>query len=151
NGQRAGCQGAWRRSSLDIVETTVFLIRHGTTDWHLKRKLIGQRDVALNGDGIAQARAAGAALAPLPIGEIISSPALRAIQTAEIIADHFRADITRDPRLSEVKIGKWEGMTYEEVMRTEEYQRLQASPLTERLPGGEDLVQVRDRAIGAVE
>ena len=133
------------------METTVFLIRHGTTEWHLRRKLIGQRDIPLNPDGVAQARAAAAALAPLQIGEIISSPALRAIQTAEIIADQFHADITRDPRLSEVKIGKWEGMTYEEASATVEYQRLAANPLTERLPGGEDLVQVRDRAIGAVE
>jgi broad specificity phosphatase PhoE len=133
------------------VETTVFLIRHGVTDWHRDRKLIGQRDVTLNADGVAQARSAAAGLAHVPVGEIISSPALRSVQTAEIIASQFKADITRDPRLGEIKIGKWEGMTYDEAARTPEYQRVVASPLTERLPGGEHLNQVRDRAIGAVE
>jgi broad specificity phosphatase PhoE len=133
------------------VETTVYLIRHGVTDWHRERRLVGQRDIALAAEGVTQAHGLAAALGELPIGEIISSPALRSIQTAEIIAEKFGANITRDPRLQNVRIGRYEGMTYAEVERTPEYQRFIQDPLNERMPGAEDLGQVRDRAIGAVE
>jgi len=133
------------------VETTVFLIRHGVTDWSRDRRLMGSREVPLSSDGVLQAKATAQALAPIPVGEIISSPALRAVQTAEIIGNQFHADITRDPRLGDLKLGKWEGMTYDEAAQTPEYKRLQTNLLRERLPGGEDLTQVRDRATAAVE
>ena len=133
------------------METTVFLIRHGVTDWNRDRRFIGSREVPLSSDGVLQAKAVALSLASIPVGEIISSPALRAVQTAEIIGNQFHADITRDPRLGDLRLGKWEGMTYEEAAQTPEYKRLQANILRERLPGGEDLSQVRDRATGAVE
>ncbi len=133
------------------METTVFLIRHGVTDWNRDRRLMGSREVPLSSDGVLQSKAAALALSQIPVGEIISSPALRAVQTAEIIGNLFHADITRDPRLGDLKLGKWEGMTYDEAAQTPEYKRLQTNLLRERLPGGEDLTQVRDRATAAVE
>jgi broad specificity phosphatase PhoE len=133
------------------VETTVFLIRHGVTEWHRERRIVGQREVPLSAEGVAQAKACAAALGHIPVGEIISSPALRAVQTAEIIAAQFSADITRDPRLSDLRYGKWEGMSYAEVEKTPEYQGILANLLTQKLPGGEDLTQARDRSIRAIE
>jgi len=133
------------------VETRVFLIRHGVTDWHREHRLVGQRDIPLNAEGAAQAKAAADALAGVTVGEIICSPMLRTVQTAEIVAAPSGADITRDPRLGELRYGRWEGMTHDELAGSPDYQRFVANPLTERLPGGEDLSQVRDRAVGAVE
>ena len=133
------------------METTVFLIRHGVTDWHRDRRVVGQREVPLNSEGIQQAKATALALSHIPIGEIISSPALRAVQTAEIIAALFKADITRDPRLGDLRYGKWEGMSYTEIEKTPEYQKILLNLLTEKLPGGEDLTQARDRSIRAIE
>jgi broad specificity phosphatase PhoE len=133
------------------VETKVFLIRHGVTDWHRDRRVLGQRDVGLNAEGINQAQGIAAALKDLVIGEVISSPLLRAVQTAEILAGQYHIEIARDPRLSDFRVGKWEGMTYDEVSASPEYQRFLADPLSERIPGGEDLKQIRDRAVSAVE
>ncbi len=133
------------------METTVYVIRHGVTDWHAERKVLGQRDIALNKDGIKQAQAVAAALADIALGEIISSPLLRAVQTAEILAERKGGAITRDPRLSDFRVGKWEAMSYGEVAKLPDYQRFIADPLKERLPGGETLAQIRDRAIGAVD
>jgi broad specificity phosphatase PhoE len=133
------------------VETTVFIIRHGITDWHRDRKVLGHRDIPLNSDGLAQARGIAAALADCPIAEIVSSPLLRAVQTAEILADKLRTAITRDPRLADFRVGKWEAMTYDEVAKLPEYQRFNGDPLNEKLPGGEDLGAIRDRAVGAID
>lgn len=129
----------------------MYLVRHGVTDWHRDRRVLGQRDIGLNAAGTAQSHAVARALAELPITEVLSSPMLRAMQTAEIIAADFQTGVARDPRLTDFRVGRWEGMTYDEVAASPDYQRFIADPLSERIPGGEDLVQVRDRAVGAVE
>ena len=133
------------------MQTTVFLVRHGITEWHTARKVLGHRDIGLNEKGLEQARAAAEALARVPIAEVLSSPLVRAVQTAEIIAEKFKVPLARDPRLADFRVGKWEGMGYDEVTASAEYQRFLANPLSERIPGGEDLKQIRDRAVGAVE
>jgi broad specificity phosphatase PhoE len=133
------------------METMVFLIRHGVTDWHQERRVLGHRDVALNSEGLRQSQAVAEALKGVPIAEVISSPMLRAVQTAEVVAQQYSIEIARDPRLADFRVGKWEGMAYDDVLHSPEYQRFVADPLSERIPGGEDLKQIRDRAIGAVE
>lgn len=133
------------------METRVFLIRHGVTDWHGEQKLLGQRDIPMNEDGLAQARAAAAALAGAGIIEVLSSPLLRAVQTAEIIGEAFGVQIARDPRLSDFRVGRWEGMTYADISATEEYKKYIDNPLTERIPGGESLLEVQARSVRAVE
>lgn len=133
------------------MQTTVFLVRHGVTDWHAQRRVLGQRDIGLNADGIAQAQALARVLSEVPIGEVISSPLVRAVQTAEILAEPFRLSIARDPRLTDFRVGRWEGMPYDEVAASPEYQKFVADPLSTQIPGGEDLRDIRDRSVAAVE
>jgi broad specificity phosphatase PhoE len=133
------------------VKTTVFLVRHGVTDWHREKKVLGHRDLPMNADGAAQAETAAAALAPLAIVDVISSPLIRASQSAEIIAKRFGMEVARDPRLTDFRVGKWEGMAYDEIERSPEYQRFLADPMSERIPGGENLADVKRRAVAAVE
>ena len=61
-------------------------IRHGTTDWNRQRRFQGRTDIPLNDEGIAQAHAAARRLQDVPIDIIVSSPLIRALRTAEIIA-----------------------------------------------------------------
>lgn len=129
----------------------MYLVRHGVTDWHRDRRVLGQRDIGLNAAGLAQSHAAARVLAELPITEVLASPMLRAMQTAEIIAAQFQTGVARDPRLTDFRVGLWEGMTYAEVDASIEYQRFVADPMSEQVPGGEDLGQIRDRAVGAVD
>lgn len=143
-------RGAVADATVRDVETTVFIIRHGVTDWHSERKVLGHRDVQLNSLGIAQAHAVADALAGINVGEIISSPLLRAVQTAEILAGRSGGHITRDARLVDFRVGKWEAMGYDEVVALPDYQRFVADPLAIKLPGGEDLAVIRDRTVGAV-
>ena len=63
------------------------LVRHGETDWNRARRLQGRTDNPLNGAGRVQARMAGLLLAADPWNAVVSSPLLRAVQTAQIIAD----------------------------------------------------------------
>ena len=77
----AGLRGAGRPPE------RLVLVRHGETDWNQERRLQGRTDNPLNGVGRAQARTAGLLLAADPWSVVVSSPLLRAVQTAHIIAD----------------------------------------------------------------
>jgi uncharacterized phosphatase len=62
------------------------LIRHGQTDWNLNDQLQGSSDIPLNDTGREQAHRAALLLAPFEWAAIVSSPLMRARETAEIIA-----------------------------------------------------------------
>jgi probable phosphoglycerate mutase len=68
---------------------TIFLVRHGETEWNRARRYQGWSDSALTEDGVAQAEAIGRRLRAVPeaaAAEIVASPTGRARRTAEIIA-----------------------------------------------------------------
>lgn len=133
------------------VETLVFIVRHGVTDWHMERKVLGHRDIPLNAAGMGQARAVADALRHVALNDIVASPLLRAVQTAETLAETMGGSVTRDPRLSDFRVGRWEGMSYDDVAALPDYQKLRAAPLEGAFPSGETLAAIRDRAVGAME
>ncbi|MDE0207125.1 MAG: histidine phosphatase family protein, partial [Candidatus Tectomicrobia bacterium] len=64
----------------------VILIRHGQTDENVSGKISGQGPAPLNTRGQEQARLAAEVLEPLGITHLLSSPVVRARQTAEVVA-----------------------------------------------------------------
>jgi broad specificity phosphatase PhoE len=132
------------------LETTIFLIRHGETEWHREGRLLGNRDLGLNADGINQSHAIVKALSGLSVSEVLTSPLRRAAQTAEIIGGAFDLEIARDPRLSDVRVGRWEGMRYSELAADPDFQRFMRNPLSVPSPGGEHVDDVRERAVASI-
>jgi probable phosphoglycerate mutase len=99
---------------------TIFLIRHGETEWNRERRHQGRLDSPLTECGIIQAQAIGRRLATLseaPAAPIVASPQGRARRTAEIIREEVGgADAPRiDERLREHSVGAWDGLTYDEI------------------------------------
>jgi broad specificity phosphatase PhoE len=133
------------------LETTVFLIRHGVTPWHADLRVLGQRDIPLSPEGLEQAEEAARAMAGVKLAEVLSSPLQRAVQTAEIIGRDAGIEVARDPRLIDLKVGKWTGMSYEDVVATPEYQDFLRQPESVGIPGGERLDEIQRRAVAAVE
>jgi broad specificity phosphatase PhoE len=130
----------------------VFLVRHGVTEWHREGKVLGQRDIPLSAEGVEQSRAIAQSLSSMKIADVISSPLVRAVRTAELIGDHFGIQVARDPRFIDFRVGKWEGMKYEDISASPEYQRFLADPMSERIPGGgEHMQDIRKRAVGGLE
>ncbi|MBD7996468.1 histidine phosphatase family protein [Arthrobacter sp. Sa2CUA1] len=76
-----------RHDGVRKLPARLVLARHGETDWNQERRLQGRTDNPLNGVGRAQARRAGRLLAAEPWDVVVSSPLLRAVQTAQIVAD----------------------------------------------------------------
>jgi broad specificity phosphatase PhoE len=95
---------------------TLYLIRHGETDWNRAQRYQGQRDIPLNETGRAQARRNGQCLQTfLPViagADYVSSPLSRAIETMELVRGAMGLEATAytvDPRLLELHYGHWEG------------------------------------------
>jgi broad specificity phosphatase PhoE len=95
--------------------TTIYLTRHGETEWNVLRKLQGWRDSALNEKGIAYAQALGKALQDVPFDAVFSSPSGRAHSTTQHILGERSLPIHTDERLKEMHLGEWEGKTQEEI------------------------------------
>jgi probable phosphoglycerate mutase len=99
------------------MATTILLARHGETDWNRDHRWQGQADPPLNDAGRAQSHALARALAAEPPAAIYSSDLSRARETAEIVAATFAVPLALDPRLREVDVGEWSGLTMAEVER----------------------------------
>jgi probable phosphoglycerate mutase len=86
-----------------------WFLRHGETDWNAQGLSQGNTDVPLNATGVAQARAAAAALRNRGIASIVASPLLRARVTAEMVGDALRLPVITDQDLREAAFGVQEG------------------------------------------
>jgi len=84
------------------AERRIWVIRHGESTWNAQGRM--QRQVAhppLTAKGIAQAYAAGYSLQSRDIGQIVTSDAVRARQTAAAIATVLNLPVIVDERLRE--------------------------------------------------
>lgn len=130
--------------------TSLFLIRHGETDWNRDRRIQGATDIPLNDTGRGQARSAAAELAERldrrhPVG-VVSSDLSRARETAGIIAERLELPApTAYPALRERAYGEAEGMQIHEFHR-----RFGASHRG-GVPGAEEPADLRVRALGALD
>lgn len=93
---------------------TIYLLRHGETEWNVAGRFQGRLDSALTGKGIAQAEACGRRLAEIAgeVDAVFASPLGRARQTMSIIGGFGPFPAAQwDERLAEVSIGSWDGLT----------------------------------------
>jgi len=125
---------------------TLILTRHGQAA-SADIMLGGQLDVPLTPDGRHEAEALARRLAGVRIDRILSSPLLRAIETAQTVATGRPVEV--DERLRELDYGRWEGLTYVEIeardpeLRT----RWDHDPGSTHSPGGESGEDVAARAL----
>ena len=126
-------------------------MRHGETPWNREGRVMGRNPVELDADGRAQVEAAIPFARLLKPELIVTSPLIRARQSAEIIATGVGGvAVTEDPQLAEVQYGRWEGMVYDDLVDDPDYAKYRVDPLTLPTPGGETIVQVQTRGVEAV-
>jgi broad specificity phosphatase PhoE len=138
-----------------MSEKTLLLVRHGATAANVARPYTLQGllpDPDLNAVGIQQAEAVARALGRWPLARVISSPLRRALQTAQVVADHLTLPVEVAPLLVEVDIGLWSGLTWHEVERRwpAEHHAFHTDPEQHGYVSGENLGQVRDRVLPCI-
>lgn len=121
--------------------------RHAESTWNVIGRWQGQSDPALTETGHGQARRLAAALAQAPPARVITSDLRRAAETAKAVGEHLGLPVEHEPRLRERALGAWTGLQLHQVAARwpDELAALRARDLTLRPPGGESLLDVRER------
>jgi broad specificity phosphatase PhoE len=120
-------------------DLTLYLFRHGQTDWAKSGQHTGRTDIPLNDVGRQQAASLKGAVSHLKFNAVLVSPLSRAKQTAEI-AGLFNAETIFDD-LAEFDYGKYEGLTSLQIRE----QVADWTIWTHACPEGETLAQVANR------
>ena len=94
----------------------IIFLRHAQAENNTKRILAGRTEgVPLTKTGIEQAERITKYLASIDISAIYSSPIERARHTAEIVAKNRSLEVVLDERLTEIDMGKFTHMNYDDM------------------------------------
>ncbi len=131
----------------------LIVVRHGETLYNVQSRYTGQSDIPLSALGEQQAAALGKRLAAEPLAAIAASDLQRARVTAQAIARYHKLPVQEDVDLREISFGTWEGATYNEIVARDAdlVQRWLADPTIHAPPGGETVIQLRDRVAPALQ
>ena len=124
----------------------LYVARHGQTQWNLENRVCGRTDLPLTEEGWKQAWLLAERTKDLKLDVIISSPMLRARQTAEPVADIHGVEILMDDRLIEQDYGIYEG-----VDRKDEGFQSNKRMFAYRYPQGESMMQLAGRVYGLLD
>ena len=132
----------------------VILVRHGETEWNRLHQIQGSNsDTPLNNTGKQQVKRLALRLKKEPIQAIYCSPLERALETAWTIASHHRLEVLLEPDLKEFDLGELEGTKIEDLDKS--YREIlfitRDGETFPRVPGGESLREVQQRAWSAIQ
>jgi len=96
----------------------LILLRHGETEWSQAGKHTGRTDIPLTAHGEECAAAVTPLLRDRHITAVFTSPAQRAVRTAELALESAAASAKQDPDLWEWDYGGYEGQTTAQIQQT---------------------------------
>lgn len=135
------------------LETKIFLVRHGETEWNKQNRLQGNKDSPLTPSGIQQAVTAKRFLEQFSIDFAYVSPLKRARDTSEIILRDRNLKAANKDNLREINLGPWEGKTRQEIALShpDEYRRFWKRPDLFNLPGADTFLELQNRMLEELE
>lgn len=129
--------------------TSIYLVRHGATEWNHAKRAQGHADIDLDAEGHRQAVTVAQELAHLAIDAVYSSDLKRAVDTARPIAETHGLEVRIDPAFREIDQGHWTGLHVDEIKQRWPEMWGPARHFTAR-PAGESPQQVRERALAGM-
>lgn len=129
------------------MTNTIYIVRHGQTEWNILGKTQGHGNSDLTAKGIEQAELLANSMTKYPIDYIYSSDLGRAYQTAEIIGNKLNVKVEKTEALREMNFGTWEGRLIKDIMEEDPklYHQWRNEPHLARIPQGETLDQIKER------
>lgn len=91
---------------------TIYLVRHGKTDWNDQKLVQGHTDIPLNLEGQASARELATKFRGIKFDKVYSSDLSRARETAEIISLEHQLAVETTKALRERNFGNLEGQSH---------------------------------------
>lgn len=135
-----------------MTAAQIIVWRHGRTEWNATGRFQGQADIELDAVGRQQAAAAAPVLAGTSPVRLVSSDLKRAYATATALAELTGLRVETDPRLREIHVGSWEGLTAAEVaeLDPERAAKYEHGVDVRRSATGETVAEVGDRVAAAL-
>ncbi|TNC50776.1 histidine phosphatase family protein [Rubellimicrobium rubrum] len=138
------------------IRPELLLLRHGETEWNRQGRFQGAADSDLTSVGRVQAQAMGHLLKTLSVSALShgarTSPQGRASATAQIALEPLGLTPRTDPRLVEIGMGDWTGLSRPEIdERWPGPQHESLFGFYARCPRGESLTEVAQRAQGVLD
>lgn len=96
---------------------TIYLTRHGETEWNERKLIQGHTDIQLNTKGKQQAKELGRQLNDIDFDAAFSSDLLRAENSAEIIVKERKMTVIKIKALRERNFGRFEGKNLSEMRK----------------------------------
>jgi broad specificity phosphatase PhoE len=127
----------------------ILLARHGETVFNVEGRWQGQSDSQLTERGVAQAEQLALALRDETISAVYSSDLGRSMETARRVADLHALEVLPEPRLREIDVGQWTGLTRPQIQARfpAEFEEWAERPAYVLLPAGETLAHAQARAL----
>lgn len=129
--------------------TKIYLTRHGETVWNRQQRFQGHKNSELTDKGILAAELLADRIEDIELDYIVSSPLLRAYNTAEIARGNKDVQIIKYDGLKEINLGEFEGMSYVDIKskHTELLAEIEKDPFNNRYPNGENLQEFYKRVV----
>jgi probable phosphoglycerate mutase len=121
------------------VADSVYIVRHGHTEWSLSGQHTSRTDLPLTDAGREQAEMLAEKLAEIEFSLVLCSPLRRAVETCELAGFGDRAELCDD--LREWDYGEYEGLTTPQIREQNPSWNL----WRDGCPGGESPEQVAGR------
>ena len=136
-----------------MIRTQIIIVRHGQTQWNIRKIRQGHLDSELTDKGVIQARALGQRLARESFTALYSSDLGRALHTARMIAAATGHEIVTDERLRERHLGVFQGLSGDEIKdkHPEEYRLHRTLGPEYVIPGGESVRQQVARNVDCLD
>ena len=133
--------------------TLIYLLRHGAVVGAETRRFIGHLDVPLSTHGERQGAAQAARLRAAALAAVFTSDLVRARRTGEIVGAPHGLTPVIVPALREMAMGRWDGLTAEEIRarEPEAFVAWMSSVGEFPFPGGESVPDLAARAWPAFE
>ena len=135
------------------MSTNILLVRHGETAWNRDKIFRGIHDIPLNDNGREQAKLAAKTLISCKIDFAYTSLLSRAAETAKIVLEPHNIEAFIHEELLDFDYGNWTGQKDVDVAKKwpDEHAAWGSRPDSLRIPGGDTLKEVFDRAFGCME
>lgn len=132
------------------LDSRVVLIRHGQTACTRQGRFCGDHEGELTVIGEEMARRTAEHPALAGVTRLLTSPAGRALRSAEAVSSALGLPLTVDDRLRELSFGEWEDRLPAQVGDLRALRRWQRDPAMYAPPGGESGLQVMARVVAAL-
>ena len=132
---------------------TLYITRHGQTEWNVQSRMQGWADSPLTESGVAAARQLGKRLQDVPLDAVYSSTSGRTVHTAQLILGERTTPLIQKADLREINVGEWQGMLSADIERDfgDQLKTYYEHPSQFKPTSGESFHMLKERVLRAVE